>query len=109
MPRLNEQLRNELANLIKQKLNWDKGLVTIVRVKCSPDLSRATINISVLPENVSGTALRKLRVQSHEFRRILGKKLNLKRIPRFQWKIDWVERRAVELDKILEQIKNDKT
>ena len=108
MERINEQLRSELSNLIEQKLDWDKGLITIVRVKCSPDLSQATINISVLPENVSGTALRKLRSQNQEFAQILGKKLNLKRIPRFHWKIDWTERRAAEINKILEQIRNDK-
>ena len=107
LPRINEQLKNELANAINQKLDWDKGLITVTKVKCSPTLSEATVNISVLPENVSGSALRILRSQSRFFSKTLGKKLNLRRVPRFRWKIDWPERQAAEIDKIIDKIKND--
>ena len=109
MPRIdqiNELLRSELANLINQEIKLDNGLITVCYVDCSPDLKNAKINISVLPDNLSGTALQKLRKHSGLFRKTLNKKLNLKYIPKFNWVIDATEKNAAEIEEILKQIKN---
>ncbi|MDO8261450.1 MAG: ribosome-binding factor A, partial [Candidatus Magasanikbacteria bacterium] len=63
MDQINELLREELSILMSRETPIPNGLITITRVKCSPDLKNATILISVLPENVSGSALRKVRAQ----------------------------------------------
>ena len=54
MPRrieqLNEQLKNELANLIVKEAPLEDGLITVSYVACSPDLKYARVAVSVLPE-----------------------------------------------------------
>lgn len=101
---VNELLKSELANLISQELPLNNGLVTVCYVDCSPDLKNAKIGISVLPYNLSGKILKKLKQHSSQFCKILKKKLNLRHIPRFNWIIDSTERDAAEIDKILKQI-----
>jgi len=101
---VNELLKSEIANLVSREIFLENGLITITYVKCSPDLKQAKIGISVLPENISGTALKTLRQHSKNFSQNLKKKLNLKLIPRFRWEIDQQERHATEIDKIIEKL-----
>jgi len=104
MKQVNELLKNELANLVSQNVLVKDSLVTITYVKCSPNLLEATIGISVLPENMSGTALKNIKKYNKEFYKNQKKKLNLRHIPRFNWKIDSQERYAAEIDKIIKKI-----
>lgn len=101
---INELLKNELGELILNEIEFDKGLITISRVDCSPDLKYSKIFISVLPENLFGTALEKLRKKSKSFSKNLKKRLNLKYIPKINWQIDEKIGYELEIDKIIEQI-----
>lgn len=98
MLRINELLRSEIAKIVLEDVSLPNGLITITQVKCSADLHEATVFISVLPESVSGTALKLLRAHSSLVSKKL-KKLNLKSIPRINWKIDSQERFAADLEK----------
>jgi len=113
MPRrieqLNEQLRNELANLVVRKIPLPDGLITISYVDCSTDLKYAKIAVSVLPENLSTKALEKLKKHSSQFCKILRKKLKIRQIPKFNWLIDSTEEKAARIEKILKQIKEEKS
>lgn len=104
MDQINEMLRAELAELMSRESPIPNGLITITHVKCSPDLKNATILISVLPENVSGTALKKLRAQNSYYASNLRKKTKIKFIPKFRWKIDSQERYAASIDRVLDEI-----
>lgn len=101
---INEVLRAELATLISRESPVMGGLITILRVKCSPDLRYAKIFISVLPEGMSGSALEGLRRNNSSYSGVLKKKLNLKFIPKFNWVIDQQERYAISIDKALGEI-----
>jgi len=103
---INELLRSELANLINREIILNNGLITVSYVNCSPDLKNAKIGISVLPDNLSGTAIKKLKKHSNQFCQILRKKLNLKNIPRFNWIIDPIEKNAAEIEEILKKLKS---
>ena len=109
MLQINELLRQELAILVSKEIYLRDGLITITKVKCSPDLKNALTQISVLPENLSGSALRLLKNHNSFFAKELRKKINLKKIPRFQWEIDQQERYALEIDKVFDEIKKDAT
>lgn len=100
---INELLRAELAHLISTEIEFVDGLVTVAEVKTSADLKNATVVISVLPENLSGTALRVVRKQSGHITKKL-KKLNLKYIPRLRWRIDSNARHAANMDKAFEEV-----
>ena len=102
MEKINELLRAELACLISRNIALDNGLITISHVKCSPNLLSATVFISVLPENQTGTALSNLRKQNSSFTKKL-KKLNLKNIPKFNWRVDSQIRHAAEIDKVFKE------
>ena len=101
---VNELLRSELAVLVSREIPLDNGLVTVSYVDCSPDLRYAKVGISVLPENVTGTALGRLKNAGGSFNRELGKKLKMRRIPRFRWVIDERERNAAKIEETLRLI-----
>lgn len=104
---INELLRQELAILVSREVYLPDGLITVTKVKCSPDLKNAFALISVLPENFSGSALSKLKSHNALFTKELRKKLNLRKIPRLKWEIDQQERYALEIDKTFAEIKKD--
>ena len=72
---INELLRQELAALVSREIYLRDGLITVTKVKCSPDLKNASVRISVLPENFSGSALRELKNHNTLFAKELKKKL----------------------------------
>lgn len=102
--RLNEQIRNELANLIVRDLPMDNALITVCYVDCSPDLKEAKIVISIMPVNIIGSTLAKLKKLSSPFSQSLRRKLKIRNIPRFHWVIDETEEKAANLEKIFQQI-----
>jgi ribosome-binding factor A len=107
LERINELLRAELSNLVAREMPLENGLITITYVKCGADLKNATIGISVLPENLTGTALRQLAKISGLLSKELHKKLKIKFIPKFYWKVDALERYAIEIDQAIADAKND--
>ncbi|MFH1412713.1 MAG: ribosome-binding factor A [bacterium] len=100
---INQLLHSELADLAQQYIQIDGVLITITQVECSPDLKRAKIFVSVLPDKFFGTALKELRKHSKLFIKKLGR-LNLRSTPRLEWTIDSREKKAAEIEDILKQI-----
>jgi ribosome-binding factor A len=95
---INEVLKYELANIISREGILDNGLITVTFVSTSPDLRYAKIGISVLPDHLFGTALKRLKSNSTFFSKELKKKLRMKFIPKFDWTIDDREKHAAELE-----------
>lgn len=108
MLQINEQLRKEIAMLISREIPLEDGLITIIHAKTSADIKNTTLLISVIPENLSGSALKLLRKHSSAFRHDLKKRLNLKYIPKLNWKIDPNERYALEMDKVFKEAREEK-
>jgi ribosome-binding factor A len=105
---INSLLIRELASIVNQEVYVKDALITISYVDCSPDLREATIGISVLPENRSGSALSRLKSSSKLIGELLRKKTKIKLIPKFRWKLDMTESKAAEIEKILDQISKEK-
>jgi len=105
---LNDQLRNELANLIIREIPSTDILMTISYAVCSKDLKYAKIGVSIFPETQAGQMIEKLKKHSSRFSRILRKKLKIRQIPKFNWVVDKTESQAAELDAIFKQIDNGK-
>ena len=103
---INSLLREKLANLANKEVFLEHGLITISYVQCSPDLRHAKVGVSVLPENLSGTALKKLRRSSKALSSHLKKMLKLKYTPKLNWSIDKQERQAADIDQVIKQAKN---
>lgn len=107
MDQVNELLKAELSALISRDSLLDSGLITISYVDCAPDLKTAKIGVSILPENITGTALKKLRSSSSSFSKRLRKKIRLKIIPKFRWEVDTTEREVEEIDDVFFKINNE--
>ena len=106
--RLNEQLKEELANLIVKEVPLNNGLITVCFVDCATDLKYAKVGISVLPEKYGPSVLRKMSKLSGQFSRILKNKLRIRQIPKFNWVFDTTESEAAKIEAVIKQIKEEK-
>ena len=106
--RLNELLRDELARLISREIPLDNGLITITAVQCAADLSQAKIFLTVLPQSQEAKALAVVRRNSRVFANALFKKLKIKQIPHFIWRLDELEKNALVIEKTISAIHREK-
>jgi ribosome-binding factor A len=97
-------LIRELAELVSKNVYLENGLITLTYVECSPDLRYAEIGVSVLPDNLSASALKILSKKGYEFSKNLQRKIKLKFIPKFHWKIDNREKYAAEMEELINKI-----
>jgi len=104
---INELLKSEIAHLLSTQIGFIDCLPTITYVKCTPDIKKAVIGLSILPANHSGTALKRIRKHNKLIIDTLRKKLDLKFIPRITWEIDEGEKHRNKIEKILEKIKQE--
>lgn len=104
--KMNELVKNQLAQLILREIEFPQNsLVTITKVFTSPDLKVAKIYITVIPENMRGTALKILQKNSRFLHRELNNILKTKFTPNLNFSIDEQEAFADEVEKILDEIK----
>ncbi len=101
---INSLLLKELAILAEQEVFLKDGLITISYVDCSPDLRHARIGVSVLPDNLTDIAIKKLERKSSIFSAQLQKKIDIRHIPKFRWLADDREKNAAVIEKTLEEI-----
>lgn len=99
-----------MANLIKELSATFLGreanntsLITVTGATCSPDLKRATIFISVLPEGREHTALDFTKRKRRELREYLKKNLQIKNIPFIDVEIDQGEKNRQKIDELLRE------
>ena len=78
-----------------------KGLISVTEVRVSPDLSQATVCVSVLPAKHERTTLRGLKHAAPRLRATVSRSLRLRRVPRLVFEIDHSLKRAAELDRAL--------
>jgi len=100
MAKINELLRRELSVLIQDETRG--RFVTVTGVKTSPDLRDAQVWISILNTQDEGI-LAEIAEKQGEFRHILGKRLDLKYIPRLTFHLDRSSATAARVDKILDE------
>ena len=101
---LNDMLQMELAYAINREVGVPNALITVVYVRTSADLQWATVGVSVLPDNVAGTALSKLKNSAGVLSSILAKKTRLRKIPRLRFEFDPTERKAAILENVINHL-----
>ena len=107
MDRINELIRSSLAETINRQVNTDGYMITISEVNVSPDLKRAKISVSVLPDKFFGQALSTLRSANPMLRSHLTKNLKIKFIPKLIWEIDDRPKYAASLEPFFQQIEEE--
>ena len=101
---LNELLHRELAAAIGQEVDFPDGLITVVFVSVPPDLQFAKVSVSVLPDKLAGTAIKKLKAASGRLAAVIVKKTRLRKVPRLLWDFDPTERKAAVLEEYFQKI-----
>ncbi|MBI3671620.1 ribosome-binding factor A [Candidatus Azambacteria bacterium] len=99
--KINELLRQEVGKLILKESDFPVGiLVTVSRAIASPNLKNATIYITTLPENVGKDIINELEMKIYDIQKSLNRRLNMKPVPKIEFKIDkqaYAEQKIYEL------------
>lgn len=102
-------LCQEISRLLMMAVSDKRlGMLTVSKVNLSPDLSRATIFVSVFgnefpPDTVIGFLDR----QKREMQAALARSLRWKRIPKLAFCIDTSTDYAAQIERVLEDIKEE--
>ncbi len=72
-------------------------MITVTSVGLDRDLTTATINVSVLPDTAERRALAGLRSAAKHIRRRVAERVNVHRMPRFEFRIDTAAKRQASV------------
>ncbi|MFA5131543.1 MAG: ribosome-binding factor A [Patescibacteria group bacterium] len=105
--RINDLILEELAAAVNREVMIENALVTITYVECSPDLKQAKIGFSVLPDNLTGTALRKLNAATSQLVGILRNRTKMRKMPHLIWEFDATEKEASKIERLIAGIEEE--
>ncbi len=106
MTERNEKLANLIKELSAQFLNRENNrtsLITVTACTTSPDLKRATVLITVLPDKKEHGALDFAKRKRGELREFLKKNMKVKIIPFLDIQIDKGEKNRQKIDELLRE------
>ena len=105
MRRVNESVRQVLAETLPELKDPRIGLVTVTGVVTSPDLRYATVYVSVLgSEKKKTAALRGLDAAGGLLQSRLARELRMKRTPLLTFEYDPTVERGVRMSALIDQL-----
>jgi ribosome-binding factor A len=93
----------ELAAKFLERESTRNSLITVTNSSCSPDLKRATIFFTVLPESEEEAALAFAKRKRPELREFIKKNLKIKIIPFLDIELDRGEKNFIKTEQILQK------
>ena len=109
MQRVNDQIRDELADLLMRDARDPRlgGVISITGVETSPDLRTSRVYVSVLgTEEEANQKLGYIRHASPFFRRELAARLNLRRTPELEFRLDRSIAEGARINQVLREIQH---
>lgn len=100
-------LKELSATFIQQEANANP-LITVTSVDISPDLSRAIIFVTTIPDGREADALIFLKRNATHLRNFLKKKMRIKIIPHIEFMVDAGERHRQHMDELVKEIESKK-
>ncbi|MDQ3075723.1 MAG: ribosome-binding factor A [bacterium] len=97
------QLVKELSATFLGRENNKTSLITVTSCNTSPDLKKATVFITVLPDNKEHDALEFAKRKRPELREFLKKNMQTKIIPFIDIMIDKGEKNRQKIDELLRE------
>ena len=90
MARVNEELKREISNIINYEVKNSNvtGLISVTKVKTSPDLKYARVSVSVLNSKNIKQTLAGLKAASGFIRSRVAEKVNLRITPELVFEFD---------------------
>jgi ribosome-binding factor A len=105
--RATELIKEQVATYVQHEANADP-LITITSVDLSPDLRRAIIFFTTIPDGRERDALIFLKRNGTNIRDYLKKKIRLKNIPHLEFMVDAGERHRQHMDELVREIEAGK-
>jgi len=103
---VNRLIKEEVSKIILREFEFPPGvLVTLTRAITSANLKCCQIYISTLPENKKEQVLKILKQRIYETQQSLNKRLNMRPIPRIEFKEEIRTSEAGKIEEILERLK----
>ena len=104
--RIDEEFKKEISNIINYNLKEPKvtGMISVTRVKVTPDLKYAKIWVSILNSKNINETLKGLTKSSGFIRTELAKRINLRYTPELSFVIDDSLEYGAKIDNILKDI-----
>lgn len=106
MDKVNETLRKEISLIIDQDLKNPNitGMISVTKVKTSPDLKSAKIYISLLNSKSKKNTIEGLKNASGYIRSEIAKRVNLRYTPELIFEIDETIEYGSRIENILKEI-----
>lgn len=106
MDRVNEQLKKEISIIIDENLKNPNitGIISVTKVRTSPDLKFARVYISLLNSKSKKNTLEGLKNASGYIRTELAKRVNLRYTPELTFEIDESMEYGSRIENILKEI-----
>ncbi len=107
--RINEELKREISNIINYEVTNSNvtGLISVTKVKISPDLRYARVYVSVLNSRNTKQTLAGLKSSSGFIRSRIAEKINLRVTPELVFELDDSMQYGEKIDTILRDIMKD--
>ena len=104
IPRVNQLLQKEIAEILLQELDLPDGvLVTVTRVDASGNLQEAKVYISVMPEAKNEEVMLALEREIFGIQQALNKRLKMRPVPRIRWAMETKTSEAQRIEELLEK------
>lgn len=103
--RLREQIRQEISALVVEGVRDPRiGFATITDVRLTPDLRQARVFVSVLGSTEEQeSSLAGFRAAAAFIRRELAHRLEIRRVPELEFRLDHSAERAARIEELLRQ------
>lgn len=107
MDRVNEEFKREIGKIIDQDLKNPNitGLISVTKVKTSPDLKFARVYISILGSKSKKNTVDGIKNASGFIRTELAKRINLRYTPEIIFEVDETLEYGVKIENILNELK----
>lgn len=106
--RINDELRDLLAEIFARNLNFKKGIfVSVIKVDTSKDLRYSKALLSVYPSNEQNYAQKTLEKEASKIRKLLASKLKIKFIPKIDYLFSDNQERVAEIEELFRKIKQE--
>ena len=107
--RVGEELRHLISNALLRETFYDQiienNTITITEVNVSPDLKNAKVYIMPLGGENKLEVLDSLNKSNGRIKKLISSNINLRQIPKLQFKIDETFEYAKKIENILQKIK----
>ena len=106
LDRINEELKRELSNIINYEVKNSNvtGMISVTKVKISPDLRFARVSVSMINSRNTKQTLAGLKAASGSIRSRIAEKMNLRVTPEFVFELDESLMYGERIDSILNDI-----